>query len=504
MNIKNIALVRKFGIGFLPLILITILVGVGGLISILKINNRTFEIEKSCLPSNKIIHSINVNINEIQLLEVKYILHTDNEDKKNIEDLIFDNNLQLNENLKQIKTLIESDDEQKLFEEFSTAWHLYLEASEQALKLSNQNQTDSAKNLILSMLYYKHLDVQKSLKALMDFNSDEFKYNVEQVDKTYKNTRNALVLIIIIAFIISTFLSGHLAKSILMDVGGEPSEVARIASEVAKGNLVVDFDKSKKLQGIYGSVIQMSLTLREMIAKIQDGADRIARAGEQLSSVSEELSQGANNQASTVEEISSSMEEISVNIQQNSKNAIHTESISLTAAQGISKVKKASSESNESVKQIADKIRIINDIAFQTNILALNAAVESARAGEHGRGFAIVAAEVRKLAEHSKVAAAEINALASKSVNATIESFSLLEQIIPHIDKTSSLLKEITSASKEQSIGTEQINNAIQGLNQTTQQNAIVAEKLAVNADDMLNQAENLKDTIAFFRTKNG
>jgi methyl-accepting chemotaxis protein len=193
------------------------------------------------------------------------------------------------------------------------------------------------------------------------------------------------------------------------------------------------------------------------------------------------------------------MEEMASNIQQNTDNAQQTDKIATSASSSIAKVSKASEESTASIKNIADKILIINDIAFQTNILALNAAVEAARAGEHGRGFAVVAAEVRKLAERSKIAADEINVLAKNSVKVTEESAVLLNQIIPEIEKTAKLVQEISAASIEQTSGADQINNAIQQLNTITQQNAAASEELATSAEEMASQAEQLQDIISYF-----
>jgi methyl-accepting chemotaxis protein len=191
---------------------------------------------------------------------------------------------------------------------------------------------------------------------------------------------------------------------------------------------------------------------------------------------------------------------MAANIQQNTDNAQQTEKITLNVSQGVEKVGNASRESLESIRNIADKIGIINDIAFQTNILALNAAVEAARAGEHGKGFAVVAAEVRKLAERSKIAADEIVALASKSVNVTEDASELMGSLIPEIEKTAKLVQEIAAASIEQNSGSDQINNAIQQLNTVTQQNAASSEELATSSEELSSQAEQLKELIGFFR----
>jgi methyl-accepting chemotaxis protein len=154
----------------------------------------------------------------------------------------------------------------------------------------------------------------------------------------------------------------------------------------------------------------------------------------------------------------------------------------------------------QSMKEIADKIGIIGEIARQTNLLALNAAVEAARAGEHGKGFAVVAAEVRKLAERSQVAATEIDQVSVSSVAVAEKSGKLLEQIVPDIQKTARLVQEISASSREQSTGAEQVNTAIQQLNEVTQQNAASAEEMASSSEELASQAEQMRETVSFFK----
>ncbi len=277
-------------------------------------------------------------------------------------------------------------------------------------------------------------------------------------------------------------------------------------NELSEGILSTKVDKSLSLRndeiGILAkSTIKLSEQLTDVVTQISSSANQLSAAGEELNSSSQELSMGANQQASSVEEVSSSMEQMTSNIEQNSDNAQQTNSISTEAYRKMSRVEEASKRSVNAVRDIADKISIITDIAFQTNLLALNAAVEAARAGDSGRGFAVVAAEVRKLAERSRIAANEINDLSKLSLQTTEESGNLLKEILPDIDKTAKLVEEIAAASLEQRNGSIQINSAIQQLNNVTQQNASASEELASSAEELTAQSQLLIDVISFFQT---
>lgn len=250
------------------------------------------------------------------------------------------------------------------------------------------------------------------------------------------------------------------------------------------------------------ALYQMVEKLKQVVDSIVNGIDNILSASVQLSQSSQSISQGASEQAAATEEVSSSMEQMFANIQQNADNSQQTEKIAIHAVENITENHQASSIVVSSIKEIAEKISIIGEIAIQTNILALNAAVEAARAGVHGKGFAVVASEVKELAERSKKAANEINELSKSGVELAINSGYKLEELVPEIERTAQLVQEISTASVEQRTGADQINNAVQQLNQITQQNAAAAEQMATSAEELNSQSEQMRQILAFFKIK--
>jgi methyl-accepting chemotaxis protein len=187
-------------------------------------------------------------------------------------------------------------------------------------------------------------------------------------------------------------------------------------------------------------------------------------------------------------------------IWQSSENADQTHKIAENTAHKLQIVGDSSNESMKAIETISQKISIINDIAFQTNILALNAAVEAARAGEHGKGFAVVASEVRKLAEHSKAASDEIQALTLTMVETTAKTNQLILDLLPDMGKNSQLIQEISAASREQNSGIEQINRSMQELNRATQETVAIADKLSTRSQELSDQSTILEDAISFFK----
>lgn len=323
-------------------------------------------------------------------------------------------------------------------------------------------------------------------------------YAKENMHRTIVEAQESSMAIMIISLIVAMLFSYLISNIIVKPING----LKGLVSQMSQGNMNHSFKYNSRDEVGEMAILMHELNsrLREIIGTIKDGANDIQGASEEISAGAQQMSQTASETAASIEEISSSVEQMYSNIQQNAENAKETEKIAIHSAEVTSNGNKSVQIALNSMNEIAEKITIINDIAFQTNILALNAAVEAARAGEHGKGFAVVASEVRKLAEHSKHAADEIDTLSNSGVSISKEAGLSLDEVVPQIKRTAALVQEITAASVEQSTGTGQIGESVQQLNEVAQQNASASEELASTAEELNSQADQLREKIAFFK----
>lgn len=281
-------------------------------------------------------------------------------------------------------------------------------------------------------------------------------------------------------------------------------ETTIVTSAIEKGELNKHLIKYKKgndeLFAMQNSLSNMIAKLTNVVEDIRKNSHEVENSSYDLEKEAQTLSESTSEMASSTEEVSSAIEEMTANIHQNIESTKKAEDLSVKALESVEKSNSSTKRMNESMNKVAERISVIQSIATQTNILSLNAAVEAARAGDAGRGFSVVAAEVKKLAEKSKTAAEEIEKLSRKALMVSEIATSNFDDLVPLIKETTMLVQEISAASSEQKFGIDQISSAIQEMNNGTQKNASQAETLMSKSIDLNERAKKLKNIVSFFK----
>jgi methyl-accepting chemotaxis protein len=510
---------RKIIGGFILIAIITGVVGVFGYTGMSKIKAKQQEMAdrhlKAFISITTISESQTAVASSQRALMIPRIFNDSSERKRHYAKAAFG----------RIKNAFEVYDSLRHSEKEDSAWLTYkgscdawLVKYKEFIGLCNQKASLVDKGLLEQDSIVKRMDdqifdvsqdtregftaLQKDIGILLQIVKNNIEEANSNTDLLMQWSSSLLLVVILLSMAFAVILGIILSKGITKPL----NESIKIAEKLSEGELNIWINKHRNDEtGILSNSLNHTIRkLQEVVASIKESAKLIVSVSEKVNSTSLLLYKGSSEQASEIEDMTSSVDGMIAKIRTSSEHASRTGFISKNAAMGIDKVQQATKNTYRSVEIINDKIAVVEEIALQSNLLALNAAIEAARAGQYGKGFMIVAQEVRKLAENSKIAATEISKIANDSLKISNEADSLLNQMIPEIQHTSTLVNEILESSNEQINGAGLISSAIDQINQTTQQNTSIAKELSLAAEQLDRQANALKEMMDYFKINQG
>ena len=501
--LKNFSIAQRLAMGFGVVLALLVVVAISGYSGLQSLTRETIYMLRVDSRLSQLADEAKIATLELRRSEKDTLLNMDDRETMNrYQDFWKAQDAKLRQTLEEFQALAITSEDRQAAAEMTKELDVYENGVRGVVAgiESKRIKTPQEGNLKITEFKSEIHHIEAQATELADNHRkimDGKEVTVTQFAKRTVLSMSTVVLITFMAAIVVTWLiSGGVSRPV-KGMANHLQEMAEGGGDLTKRIEINSRDEVGEMAQSFNLFVQK---LEEIIAEVRASSDGITDAASQVAASASSLSQGTSEQAASIEETTSSLEQMNASIAQNAENSRQMEQMAVKGARDSEESGTAVRESVAAMKQIAQKISIIEEIAYQTNLLALNAAIEAARAGEHGRGFAVVATEVRKLAERSQTAAQEIGGLAANSVAVAERSGQLLQELVPAIRKTAELVQDVAASSTEQATGVAQINKAMTSVDTVTQQNASSAEELSSTAEELAAQSEALQQLMNFFK----
>ena len=512
MNIRNLSISIRLTLAFGAVLLLLGIISGLGIWRLQQVGEAADAMAKRTLVKERIASEWLVATSSNSIRALALVKSDDAADEEYFQKSMAQTSLGITENSKKLFDLLDTAEEKALFEDGVAKRLTYVGVRSSVMKLKAQGQNALATQLTEEKMLPALSAYDASIKNMLLHQKATIDQTVTSIGALYRSGQISVLVLAVLALGLGVLLTWRLTTGITRPLG----KALRVAQTVAAGDLTSQIEVLTKDET--GQLMQalkdMNTSLVAIVGQVRQGTDTIATASSQIAAGNQDLSSRTEQQASSLEETAASMEELTSTVKQNADNAhqanqlaVSASSVAVRGGAVVSQVVQTMDAINTSSKKIVDIIGVIDGIAFQTNILALNAAVEAARAGEQGRGFAVVAAEVRSLAQRSAAAAKEIKTLIGDSVDRVeegsrqvAEAGQTMDEIVGSVKRVTDIMAEIEAASREQTQGIEQINQAITQMDQVTQQNAALVEEAAAAAASLQEQASGLSQVVSVFQ----